>query len=70
MGFPVGSVVMSLPVNSGDLGWIPGSGRSPAEGNTHSSILAWQILWTEQTGRVRYDLATKQQKYRMWFTWR
>ena len=47
MGFPVGSVVMYLPVNSGDLGWIPGSGRSPAEGNTHSSILAWQILWTE-----------------------
>ena len=29
---------------------IPGSGRSSAEGTTHSSILAWKILWTEETG--------------------
>ena len=35
---------------------------------THSSILAWKILWTEPRGlqsmgshRVRYDLMTKQQ---------
>ena len=36
---------------------------------THSSILAWEIPWTEETGglqsmgsrRVRNDLATKQQ---------
>ena len=27
----------------------PGSGRSPGEGiATHSSILAWRILWTEE----------------------
>ena len=32
--------------NSGDEGSIPGSGRSPREGNvTHSSILAWEIPW-------------------------
>ena len=37
---------------------------------THSSILAWKILWTEKPGRlqstgsqrVRQDLATKKQK--------
>ena len=37
---------------------------------THSSILAWEILWTEQTGRyspwgckrVRHDLTTKRQR--------
>ena len=37
---------------------------------THSSILAWEIPWTEETGglqfmrsqRVGYDLATKQQQ--------
>ena len=37
---------------------------------THSSILAWKIQWTEETGglqfmgsqRVRHDLATKQQQ--------
>ena len=37
---------------------------------THSSILAWEITWTEEPGglqsmevtRVRHDLATKQQQ--------
>ena len=33
MGFPGGSVVKNLPVNAGDVGSIPGSGRSPGEGN-------------------------------------
>ena len=32
-GFPGGSVVKSPPANAGDPGSIPGSGRSPAEGN-------------------------------------
>ena len=38
---------------AGDLGSIPGSGRSPREGNEwqiHSSILAWRILWSEEPG--------------------
>ena len=34
-----------------DFGSIPGSGRSPGGGNgTHSSILAWEIPWTEEPG--------------------
>ena len=33
MGFPGGSVIKNLPVNSGDMGSIPGSGRSPGGGN-------------------------------------
>ena len=33
MGFPGGSAVRNLPANSGDAGSIPGSGRSPGEGN-------------------------------------
>ena len=33
LGFPDGSVVQNLPVNAGDTGWIPGSGRSPGGGN-------------------------------------
>ena len=33
MGFPGGSVVKSVPANAGDMGSVPGSGRSPAEGN-------------------------------------
>ena len=35
-GFPGGSVVKNLPANAGDvrdLGSIPGSGKSPGEGN-------------------------------------
>ena len=32
-GFPSGSVVKNLPANAGDAGLIPGSGRSPGEGN-------------------------------------
>ena len=50
-------MVKSLPANAGDsrdMGLIPGSGRSPEEGMaTHSSILAWKILWTEETGGVQ-----------------
>ena len=36
MGFPGGSVVQNLPANigdAGDLGAIPGLGKSPGEGN-------------------------------------
>ena len=35
-GFPGGSVVKNLPANAGDTGdagWIPGSGRSPGIGS-------------------------------------
>ena len=28
-GFPGGSVVKNLPANPGDMGFFPGSGRSP-----------------------------------------
>ena len=37
--------------NAGDLGSIPGSGRSFGEGNGNSlQILAWSIPWTEEPG--------------------
>ena len=53
MGFTCGSVVKNLPANAGDVGLIPGMGRSPGEGMaTHSSFLAWEILWTEEPGRL------------------
>ena len=32
-GFPGGSVVKNLATNEGDTSSIPGSGRSPGEGN-------------------------------------
>ena len=33
INFPDGSVVMNSPANAGDMGSIPGWGRSPGEGN-------------------------------------
>ena len=40
--------------DAGDMGLISGSGRSP-EGvmATHSSILAWEIPWTEEPGGLQ-----------------
>ena len=32
-GFPGDSAVKNLPTDAGDVGLIPGSGRSPGEGN-------------------------------------
>ena len=54
MGFPGGSVVKNQPANLGDTGLILELGRSPGEGNgNHSSILAWEISWTKETGRLQ-----------------
>ena len=48
LGFPGASVVKNPPANGGDSGLIPGSGKSlEVEMTTHSSILAWEIPWTE-----------------------
>ena len=70
MGFPGGSVVKNTPANVGDMGLIPGSGRSP-EGGTGNPLQysclenamdrgAW---WATVHGvaRVGHDLETKQQ---------
>ena len=54
MGFLGGSDGKELACNAGDLDLIPGSERSPEKGMaTHSSILAWRILWTEEPGRLQ-----------------
>ena len=54
MGFSGVSAVKSLPVNAGDVGSIPGSGRSlEKEMATHSSILDWRIPRTEESGRLQ-----------------
>ena len=67
MGLPGGSESKASPCSAGDLGLIPGSGRSPGEEMaTHSSILAWKTPGTEEPGglksmelhRVRHDRTT------------
>ena len=51
-------VVKNLPANAGDVrnsGWIPESGISLEEGReTHFSVLAWKIPWTETPSKLHY----------------
>ena len=45
-------MVKNLLANAGDVGLIPGSGRSPVkEMATHSTIFAWEMPWTEEPCR-------------------
>jgi len=47
-------VVKNPPANAGDISLFPGSGRYPGEGNgNHASILAWEIPWIEEPGRLQ-----------------
>ena len=51
LGFPCDSAGKESARNAGDLGSIPGLGRSPEKGKaTHSSILAWRIPWATVHG--------------------
>ena len=43
-------MVKNLPVNAGDTGSIPREDPLEEEMVTHSSILAWEILGTEEPG--------------------
>ena len=54
LGFPGGSHGKESVCNAGDPGSISGSGRPPGEGmDTHCSILAWRIPWTEELGGLQ-----------------
>ena len=69
MGFPGGSAVKNLPACAGDLCSIPGSGRSPGEGNGNPlqySCLgipkdrgAWWVT-VHGVAKIRHNFATKQ----------
>ena len=51
--YRVGSVVKNPAASAGDVGLIPGLGRYSGErSGIHSSILAWEIPWTEEPGRL------------------
>ena len=53
LGFPGDSVVKNPPANAGDAGSIPGEDPLEEDMATHSSVLAWRILWTEEPGRLQ-----------------
>ena len=47
-------MVKNPPASTGETGWIPGSGRHlEKDMATHSSILACEILWTEEPGGLQ-----------------
>ena len=50
-------MIKNPPANAGDAGdtgLIPGAGRSLEDAvTTHSSILAWEIPWTEKSGGLQ-----------------
>ena len=52
LDFPRGSAGKESACNAGDLGSIPGFGKSPGEGN--GIILAWSIPWTEEPGGLQF----------------
>ena len=46
-------MVKNLPANAGDAGLILGQeDLLEKEMATHSSILVWEILWTEEPGKL------------------
>ena len=46
--FPGGSESKESACNAGNLGLIPGLGRSPVEGNGNPlQYFAWRVPWTE-----------------------
>ena len=52
MSLPGGSDSKEPTCNAGNVGSIPGSGRSPGEGNGNP-LHAWRIPWTEEPGGLQ-----------------
>ena len=76
MGFPGGAEVKASACNVGDLGSIPGLGRSPGEGNVNTLLYSclenpmdggawWATIHGSQ--RVRHDWATSLSLSLYWF---
>ena len=65
VGLPGGSVVKNLPAVQEMLVWsLDWEDPLEKEMATHSSILTWEIPWTESTGmqRAGHDLVNEQQQ--------
>ena len=57
-GFAGGSYGKESACSAGDLSLIPGlEDLLEKEMTTHSSILAWEIPWTEEPGRLVHGVA-------------
>ena len=47
-------MIKNPAASEGDMGSIPGLGRSLGGGATDSSILVGNIPWTEEPGRIQF----------------
>ena len=55
-------MIKNLPARVGDMGSIPGSGRSPEEENDNPlQYCAWEIPWAEEPSRLQSKLSQKSQ---------
>ena len=77
LGFPGGSDSKESAYNVGDLGSIPGLGRSLGEGmKTHSSILVWRIPmdcscpWGHKESDKTEQLSTAQYRKKEYGIWK
>ena len=79
MSFPGDSLVKNSLAKAEDEGSIPGSGKSPGEGNDnplqHSCLEntmdrgAWWATVFQATKESGHNLATKQQQQQHWHQW-
>ena len=66
MGFLGGAVVKNLPANVGDVGSIPGSGRSPGEANGNpvqyscpGNSMDREAWWTTVHGAAKHPVGLR-----------
>ena len=73
-GFPGGSAAKIPPDKAGDTGeegWIPGSGKSPGggKGNPLQYSCAWGIPWTEEPGGLQSTGLQKSTRLSTVYSW-
>jgi len=59
--FPGGTALKNLPTNAGDVRFLIWEDPLKKEMATHSSIVAWEIPWTEEPGGLQ---SVGQQRFR------
>ena len=56
--FPSGSLVKCLHANARDTGLIPGSGKSPGEGNGSPWRMDMWTQWGDEEGGINWEIET------------
>ena len=57
-------MVKNTPANVEDVGLITGLGESlEKEMATHPSIVAWEVPWTEEPGRLKFMESQKRVRH-------